>query len=180
MDLVKYYPITSFLLQEDHYEETINNENHFILTKYNKYSNMETIEYAMRQYRKKLNDELHGSPAITCNCKGLGIIRNNKLYKDLRKEVHFSRGKIHKEDGPAYTLINEGYEVYLFIKNNFAQEALVINKMNLKNVFDLSYLNPEGVRSHVEGEKIYYEFKRDEVICSVDIFCELDICSYRW
>lgn len=180
MDLIKYYPITTYLLQDHHYEEITNDENPFILITYNKYSDMETTEHAMRQVRKKLNGDLHGEPAITCTCRGLGLLREGKLLRDLKKEVHFYRGKIHKKKGPAYTWINEGVEIYLYVNYGCLKEAVVIKKVKetRNHTLDLYLVDHQNFTSCEEDNKIIYKFKDHKVFCQINVFCELEICDY--
>lgn len=172
MDLIIYYPIASYLLQDLVYEEYKLKEDSLVTKVYNKYSDVEVIKNSMNEIERRINGQLHGynEPAMIEGGGMSGMIRYGREFMDIKKEVWFHRDVIHKDDGPAYTWINEAVEEYLFIKNGYIEKLVIKNIFGIhdpeynKKIFSIS-------EKIVDGNSIIYYFKKNRVRCYITMFC---------
>lgn len=160
MNLIKYYPTTTHLLQEDYHEFHESNG-----MSYNKYSSMMLTWEFMGTRKTHVNGQLHSTVTYDCSYDD---------EHDLLKEAWFYYGKMHRVDGPAYIQINRKFELHVFATHGYINK-IIMRKFN-SNVKDLCFnVAEKNMNKTHEEDLVNYEFKEGKVRCHIGPFCQFEL-----
>lgn len=162
MNLIKYYPITTYLVQDLVYEEIIDDDYLSTMIKYNKYSDMIVDFINKRSSMTRVNDKLHSindEPAMKHYIRLREGDPSSFTLRGCKIQVWLKYNEIHRDGKPAFFYEDDVAKVHAYVNDG------KISKLVVEGDYPIKF---SEYRLAVEGNLKIYTF--NDVKCVFGLF----------